>query len=204
MKDPSKAKPVVDKKWFTDKLADHRLTMRKVSLAMGMGTDAWHKRLSGLVATRPGEAADLARMIGQSVDEVYRRLGLVIPTASDGGAPVPIVGVSDGAGAVAKARDGLNPIDRPRGLPSGTMALRVQAVNSPLDGWVMFYGSSSTIPPEAVGRLSLVELGDGRRYVRVLQRGYEKGRWNLYGLVDMPAIQDVAVKWAAPILEIRC
>lgn len=202
MKKPAKASPAVDKRWFTDKLADNRLTMRKVSLAMGMGADAWHKRLSGLVETRPAEAADMARMLGQPLDEVYRRLG--IPTEHDGGAPVPIVGVSDGAGAVAKAREELKPADRPRGLPSGTMALRVQAVNSPLDGWIMFYGSSSTIPPEAVGRLSMVELGDGRRYVRVLQRGYEKGRWNLYGLVDMPAIQDVAVKWAAPILEIRC
>lgn len=54
-------------------------------------------------------------------------------------------------------------------------------------------------------RLAVVQLANkGGRHVRVLQRGYAAGKWNLRSLVDASAeLADVDIESAAPVVWVK-
>ncbi len=194
------AKP--DKRWFEQRIADKGWSMRRISIDMRLGADGLHKRLNGTRTVTASEAAALAHYISQPLDEVMRRLGHA--TDKNAKNPVTIVGVVDATGLVVNAPKKMHIADRPPRAGADTVALRVQALSSPLDGWVAFYVPSTDVSTDAVGRLSVSELADGSRYLRILQRGYDRGRWNLHALADGPALENVDVRWAAPVSFIAC
>lgn len=71
------------------------------------------------------------------------------------------------------------------------------------DGSILYY--SRHLPAEAmVNRRAVVQLADGRVFVKVIRPGSEPGLWTLQSVNSQYAdIQDVVVEWAAPIDWIR-
>lgn len=197
-------------KWFTDRLADKGLSMRKLARLTGVDPGNLSKMLRGLNDYRMSMqlAADIAYHLGVPFEDVVKHSG--IKTARDPARSVVIAGIVDGSGVVAVAKGAASGrrVDRPAGAGDDVTALRVEAPGVPIDGWVAFYvPNSGRVDPEAVGRWSVVQMANkGARYLRVLRRGYERGKWALRPLQsegDGQDLVDVDIEWAAPVQWIR-
>lgn len=66
------------------------------------------------------------------------------------------------------------------------------------DNEFLFYIRDQRSPTELVGRECVVQLEDGRMYVKVLRKGVE-GRFNLESW-NGPTIENKAVEWASPVM----
>lgn len=153
-------------------------------------------------------AADIAYHLGVPFEELVIRSG--VNTSRDPSRATVIVGVVGADGVVRPAKGGAisRRVERPAGSPDDVTALRVEAPGAPVDGWVAFYvPNSGRVDPEAVGRWSVVQMANkGARYLRVLRRGYERGKWALRPLQsegDGQDLVDVDIEWAAPVQWIR-
>lgn len=65
----------IDTRWFKDRLADRRLSQRQLAKRMGLDPAAVSLMLRGMRKLSAAEAADLARQLGVSTDEVLARAG---------------------------------------------------------------------------------------------------------------------------------
>lgn len=96
--------------------------------------------------------------------------------------------------------DGAGEVEAPFGAAPETLAVEVRGSSMlPLyeDGTILYY--SKQLPPESmIGKRCIARLADERVLVKTLTRGSERGLWTLVSL-NAPAIEDVAVIWAAPI-----
>lgn len=72
----------VDRRWFQDRLADKRLSQRKLARHLHIDPAAVSLMLRGKRKMTAAEAAEVARLLGVSVDEVVLRAGCV-PTVPD-------------------------------------------------------------------------------------------------------------------------
>lgn len=109
-----------------------------------------------------------------------------------------------GAGAVVEAiaNDAPEYVEAPADSVSSTVA--VEIVGDSMfpayeDGTLLYY--SFLLPPaELVNRRCVVQLSDGRIFVKLLRKGSVDGLWTLQSLNPLVAdLEDVAVEWAAPI-----
>lgn len=98
---------------------------------------------------------------------------------------------------------GIDEIDCPLGLDHAhVVAVRVRGASMfPLDdGSDLFYAKEHDgVAEDAINRLSVVKLADGRMFVKHLARGSKPGLFTLISS-NAPPIQDVEVEWAARVL----
>lgn len=169
--------------------------------------------------TQAALARELTRKVGRSVDRAAvnkmltneRKIAgdelLAIEEITGYDAPdeieVPFVG-KVGAGQAVYAMDsGDNQTaPAPRHVRPSTVAVLVQGDSMfPLfeDGTILYY--SRLLPPrEMVNRRCVVQLGDGRIYVKVLRLGTTDITWTLQSVnSQFPDMVDEVVEWAAPI-----
>jgi len=66
------------------------------------------------------------------------------------------------------------------------------------DGEVIYYSNHPVPPDQVAGKECVVALTDGRMFVKQLQRGRRKNRFNLMSWNAEP-IEEVAVEWASPV-----
>ena len=130
--------------------------------------------------------------------------------APKGKAMIPLVGFV-GAGAEILPIDdhpkggGLDEIPAPAGHEGSSVAVEIRGDSMfPLKpGWRLVYARERDgVPMEALNRLCVCRLRDGRMLVKELQRGSRKGVYRLVSWNAAP-IEDVALEWAALVLEIR-
>lgn len=200
----------IDKRWFQHRFQDRDLTQRDVAATLQLDPSAVSLMLKGDRKMQIDEAARLAELLGVPVDEVMSRAGIEPPKGRKG--TVMIAGWIGADGEVHPGK-----IDAPRRgplppeLPEDAVALRVQVATGEaiaLNGWLMYYVPGDRVDPEAIGRLSVVQLaGNGPRYLRLVTRGYSPGKWTLCSFVrpEDPRyrIEDVRLEWACPVLWIR-
>jgi phage repressor protein C with HTH and peptisase S24 domain len=114
---------------------------------------------------------------------------------------VPVRGFV-GAGQLVEAVDNgeAEHVDAPSEAKPETVAVIVRGDSMfPAfeDGSILYY--SKNLPPEhMINRRCVVQVSDGRIYVKTLRRGASDGLWTLSSL-NAPDIEDVPVDWAAPI-----
>lgn len=65
----------VDTRWFQDRLADKRLSQRRLAARLGLDPAAVSLMLRGKREVKVSEAAQIARFLGVEVDEVLGRFG---------------------------------------------------------------------------------------------------------------------------------
>jgi DNA-binding XRE family transcriptional regulator len=126
-------------------------------------------------------------------------------------APVPIVGYV-GAGAEVIPFDdhakgmGIDEAPPFPGQDGPVVAVRVRG-DSMLpqieDGWTLYYAAdqSAGVAPNAVNRLSVVQVHDGPMLVKKLEPGRKKNLWRLVSFNASPR-DDVRLDWAARVLAI--
>lgn len=192
----------VDTKWFKDRLADKGISLRKLATSLSINHTFLSKSFRGERRLQPQEAADVARILGVPFQDVIERAGVELP--KEPGTAVTIVGTVNSVGEISNAVKGPRRAERPVRAPDDTAALRIAAPGSALDGWIAYYVPSVRIEPEAVGRLSVVGVAGDGRFLRVLTKGYERGKWALKGLtLGMEDVAEIGVEWAAPVIWLR-
>lgn len=193
----------VDKAWFVAQMADKKLTFRRASKLLAMPAASFTRFLQGKRRLLLDEAADFARILGVSYEEVVARAGVALPGELTD--PVAVDGVVTASGLVGSiGREGARHVQRPTNSPPGTVALRATAPGHPTDGWLFFYVPGARVEPEAVGRLCIAMTSGGKRMVRVLGRGVVRGTWSLVPLWTDGEPVETVLAWATPVIGIRC
>jgi transcriptional regulator with XRE-family HTH domain len=196
----------VDTKWFRDRIADRGLSARKIAKMLRMDAPAMSRMLNGKRKMQTDEAADLAGILGEPLDQVLRRAGIQVALESK--ATVWLTGVVNAQGEISPVGTGKpRSVERPGKGPEDLTGVLLRAPGNPKDGWVAYYVPSTRLEPDAVGRLSVVETSTNksRQYLTVLTKGFERGKWTLTPFLSesVAPIEDVDVVWAAPVLWIR-
>lgn len=193
----------MDKKWFRNRLEDRSLSDTKAAGIIGMDKTAFSRLLAGKRRLTTDEAGRLADLLGEPLGEVLRRAGVAVPTDPRG--QVPIVGIANGGGRIGPlGAGGPRRAIRAPELAEDAQAVRVKAPGGFCDGWLCYFVASRQVSLEAVGRLSVVELGNkAGRVLGVLTRGYESGKWSVRGIAG-GGVEDVAIECAAPVVWVRC
>lgn len=113
-----------------------------------------------------------------------------------------------GAGQEVYAIDdgGQEVVDAPSDARPNTIAVEVSGQSmypAYEEGTVLYY--SRTLPPaEMVNRRAVVQLGDGRIFVKTIRPGSKPNTWTLSSINALyPDMIDEIVDWAAPIDWIR-
>jgi phage repressor protein C with HTH and peptisase S24 domain len=144
-------------------------------------------------------AAMLAEVLGCGVSELDDALAETRET-------VPVVGYV-GAGAEVVNFDDAGEIDRADayGLP-GTVALIVRGDSmwpAYYEGDLLYYHPRKLIPPEElIGRDAVVQLKDGRTFVKRIERGTKRGKYRLDSH-NAPSIHDVEILWTSKIQNVH-
>src|ERR1700761_9221149 len=112
-----------------------------------------------------------------------------------------------GAGAeITRFDEGtvLEGIEPPPGLGICNAAIIHGDSQYPLqEGWLIFYGPEHQgIAEDCIGKLSVVQVKDGPILLKTIKRAARKGLFRLESW-NAPPREDVAVQWAAKVLDIR-
>ncbi|SOD41340.1 helix-turn-helix domain-containing protein [Nitrosovibrio sp. Nv4] len=191
----------IDTTWFRHRIEDKKISQRKLAVKLDLDPAAVSLMIRGKRKMSLEEAARLSEVFGVPVEEVMERGGIEPPKALEG--KVPVVGWADNQGLVhIEQIEGPLFVPSPPGVGDNASALRL------LDGWVVYYTRSDRLEPEAVGRLAVIQTAEGGpRYMRILNRGYEPGKWNLTPFRtprgDAEKVDGVRIDWAAPVSWIR-
>lgn len=189
------------------------MNQRDIADTLDLDPSAISLMLKGERRMQMDEAARLAELLGVPLDEVLDHAGVLPPSV--GKVSVPIVGWVSDDGEVHPGRvEAPRRAPRPAGIPEDAVAVRLQMTPgefSMMDGWIMYYVPGDRVQPEAVGRMSVVQIaagqGKGLRYVRLVHRGYAAGKWTLTSPFrpweDRFRIEDVRLEWACPVVWIR-
>lgn len=135
--------------------------------------------------------------------EIQRTTGVQAPTEI----MVPLKGRVGAGQAVYAIDDGSDEtVPAPAEAKPGTVAVEVSGDSmfpAYEDGTLLYY--SKILPPaEMVNRRCVVQLGDGKIFVKVLRRGSTDKTWTLQSVNTLyPDMVDEVVEWAAPIDWIR-
>lgn len=177
------------------------MSLQTLSDVTGFSVSALHRLETGETQIKQGHLAPIAAALDIDADEL-----LFDPNRR----PVQIIGYV-GAGAEVFPLDELprwegdHEVDCPRDLnPDDTEALIVEGDSMlPIEprSVVFVTRSRPSTPDDVLGKLCVVELADGRRLVKQVRRGYQKGRFNLISTNAAP-IEDVEIERAARVRAI--
>lgn len=192
----------IDKKFFTDALADKGLSMRVAATKLGM---KHHSQLSltfsGDRRMQLDEAISLARMLGKSLDEIIAKAGH--PDVLKRGKRVSVVGVLRGTGKVEDVAANTERTIAPEGLPESTVAIQARTLESPLqwmDRWVFFCGPKVSGIEDAIGQFCYLKVSRSALVMGTVRHGYEKGTFGISGPYTAEAAK---IDWAMPVLMTR-
>lgn len=125
-------------------------------------------------------------------------------TGINGKLSAPAVGYVD-IGESVQFVEGLEPVELPPELSAeGLKALIVRgnAFRPLRDGWRIYYKPDHDgIPDECINDLCVIELEDGRTFIKELRRGSESGTYTLNSWnANVDAIENVRVRRASLVL----
>lgn len=148
------------------------------------------------------------RLTSDYIQQAAEAFGVPAAMVIAGPETVPLVGFVGAGAELSVYGDGQGPFgDAPaiEGANSKTVAVEIRggSLGSLFDRWLCYYDDRRDPPTyDMVGKLCIVGLEDGRVLVKQLQRGRERGFFDLWSNNE-PPIQDVAVAWAAIVVAIR-
>lgn len=212
-KKPKRSKGVgvplaINRKWFIDKLADHKISQRQLAAKMELDPAAMNRTFKGSRKMQMHEARDIATIFGVPFEEVAIHAGVDPREAASKESRVPVVGWIDedftihldegirGARFVTSSCDG----------GPGIEALRFQTTDTAadaLDGNILYYRPSTGVAANTAGRWCVVKRPDGKIQVRVLKPGYRRGTYNLITPLSGQTEEDVVLESAATVVRME-
>ena len=177
-----------------------KLTLEKLAEKLGTSAGHLHKWETGKVSITLTRLADVARALEVGIVDLI-----------DGQQKVPVVG-KVGAGAQVFSIDdyplgeGYRKVRCPPKLDSTkTVAVEIEGDSMlPIEeGWLLFYSRDyEGVPVECIGKLCVVQLTNGARYLKRVKQGRRPSLFNLYS-TNAREMEDQTLAWAAPVLEAR-
>lgn len=178
-----------------------KLTLEKLAERLGTSAGHLHKWETDKVSITLERLGDVADALGCSIIDLVEGL-----------ARVPVVGKVCASSVVLPNDDyplgqGPRMVRCPTGLdPQQTVAVDVEgdAMLPIEEDWLLFYTRNyDGVPVECLGKLCIVQLADdGPRFVKRVKLGRKPGLFNLYS-TNAREMEDVALAWAAPVLDAR-
>lgn len=222
MSDP-KDTNLINTNWFKSKLKQRGYTHQMVADKLGLSNSTVVSHiLAGRRKIAPEEMAGWAEILAVSMADVFNnaygtgvRTGewLVVQGHAHAVDRIKVLGWADSTFEVRLETASVGPTSIPNPLPgeldgtaSGVGAIHCRTAGTAFDifdGGVMVFKQINGIDADAIGRICLVELFDQRLLIRVLNRGYSQGKYNLSFLNLQPAEQNIQVLSASPILSIK-
>jgi hypothetical protein len=200
--------PKINTAWFRERLADKKISQRKLAKLMELDPAAISYMLRGLRRMTIDEAIAIATIIGRPHEEVLMHAGVRhLPSA--GKNMVRVVGWVDGQGLVhLGAVKGMKLVVAPPGLPEDAIALRYQTSISAaetMDGWIVYTTAGHAVNGGAIGRLSIAQVANkGPLVVGMVSRGYSAGTYNVLPWVPGGLVlEDVILESASPVLWVK-
>lgn len=196
--------PKVNSGWFVDKIADRRLSQRRLAKQIGMHPSAMSLLFSGDRAMSAREACEIAAALGEPVTEVLKHAGMPI-NAQTSGNDVSVVGWINAKGEVVRERPpGARVVNTPMPGVDGVVALRVMA-DGPYEGWLVFY-KADTLGISGEGRLCVVETADGNDMIATLGRNIGGDVHRIDRWIGAKVSEDsatVELRSASPVLYLQ-
>lgn len=149
---------------------------------------AVNKMLAGTRAISADEMIEIERITGlQAPKEIQ------VPKKGRIGAGAEVLAIDNGD---------FETVSAPAQSRPGTVAVEVDGESmfpAYEPGTLLYY--SQILPPDAmVNRRAVVQLGDGRIFVKILRKGSTPSTWNLQSLnPNFADMEDVVVEWVAKI-----
>lgn len=191
-----------DRRFFESLMRDKDMSLRSLARLMGLGHSHLSLTFSGDRRLQLDEAIQLASIFNVPLSRIVQAMG--IQAAPIGDARVTVVGGVGSDGTVVANEPGT--IERtaaPPGVPEDGLAVQFRTAGTALD-WldaaVMFTARPDGVGSSALGRLCIVQIKDGPMAVAAVRRGYQDGRFNLFGLHHR---ENVLLEFAAPVLFTR-
>lgn len=187
--------------WFRDRLADKRLSGRKLAQMLNIDAAAGSLLLRGKRKMTPSEAHQIAVILGVPLNEVLRQAGIdVVEDVKK----APIAAHMDENGAVTAMPHGTHDLAQgPADMPVGSYAVQVRSPSSIKDGWLLFVSPSQSPPEQNLDSLCVVATAAGQHLMGIVRRGYRR---NTFNLVLWPSGQmqtDVQMAWASRVLWLK-
>lgn len=206
-------------KWFKDQLkrcnGGKGISQRAAADKLEMHQASISQMFAGTRKMQPDEVSRWAELFNCSIEDVMLNAG--IPTAGRASpapgrasfASVKIIGWADGQLQVhdAEGLKGSKAAPNPGTTSPSLRCVRCQTSGSEfegMDGALLYYDETSSVDPEALGRLCVVRVnGQDHDLIRVIKRGYESGKHNLAMPNNKPTEENVLIKYASPILWMK-
>jgi transcriptional regulator with XRE-family HTH domain len=187
--------------WFRDRLADKRLSQRRLAKMLELDPAAVSLMFRGMRRITPHEAHQISTILGVPLNEVMRNAGIEV---TEDVRRCPVAAHVDENGVVTSMPprthdDVIGPAD----CPFGTFAIQVRSHSSTKDGWLLFVTPAQVKPAENIDQLCLVATGDGRQVLAVVRRGYRKDTHNLIIWPSNEMISDASIVWTSTVLWIK-
>jgi transcriptional regulator with XRE-family HTH domain len=196
----------IDTRWFQNLIADRRLSQRRLAKQLGLDPAAVSLMFRGKRRMQMHEAADVARLLGVSMDEVLAHAGIRPPRTESEfhELTIPLVYWMDGSGEM-HAMDPGERIEIKTVLPEDVVACQCRTAMSSIehmDRWVLFFRAPQRrgVQDAAVGRYSVMRLRGGVMTAGYLRPGYRRDTYAVHGPMNL---MDAEVEWAAPVVLIQ-
>jgi transcriptional regulator with XRE-family HTH domain len=196
----------IDTRFFRNLLTDRGISQRGLAKKLGLDAAAVSLMFRGKRRMQMHEAADVARLLGVSLDEVLAHAGIRPPRSDADFADlmIPLVYWMDGNGEM-HALDPGERIEIKSALPDDVVACQCRTAMSSIehmDRWLLIFRAPASrgVQPDAVGRYSVMRLQGGVMTAGYLRPGYRTGTYAVHGPMNL---LDAQVEWAAPVLLIQ-
>ena len=196
----------IDTHWFRDRLADRQLSQRRLARHIGLDAAAVSLMFRGRRRMQLTEAAQIARLLGVTLDEVLSHAGIDGATREAADPPprgLPLVYWLDGHGELHALPAGER-VDLAIAAPDDAIVAQARTAMSPLehmDRWLLVFRApvAPGVQPDAVGRYSAYRDERGRLGIGYVRPGYRPG---LYAVHGAAGAVDARLDWATPVLGV--
>lgn len=189
-----------DVQWFTDRAKECHVSIAQISKVI---TDTGQKDLVGRALNnerwlKPHEILGLANQLRVPIGVIFERLGYEVA-----GAMVPLIGrVSEFGRIMPYGPELTKEVPAPSDLSRKLVAVEVDAPGSKLGAWHgvhLFYEPATAVRLNAIGRLSVIELGEHTAPI-VGTVDSTAGRGTVIVLGGIERIESNQIKSATPVL----
>ena len=190
----------VNTQWFKDRLEESNISQRKLAAMIGVDQASVSLMFHGKRRISMAEAASISTILGVALEDIFFHAGMPKPVESN---VIPLSNIVAGNGAVQEPRSKSATVPLPRDLPPTAQALRLEDPLSWYDGWVFYVVPKDNVPPEAIGRMCVVETLEREQILGFVRKGYTQGCFTLAKLDDT-VDTDIRLHSASPVLWIAC
>jgi hypothetical protein len=193
-------KATIDAAWFSGRAKERGLSIAQLSRAVcGTGhKDLLGRALAGNRKLQPEELVKLSAALAAPLAVIFERLGLPTPSAT-----VPLTGrVNEFGRIMFYPPELVKEVPAPTDLSRQLVCVEIDAPNSKLGTWHgvhLYYEPAMGVRLNAIGRLSVIELGDQESCV-VGTIDATVGRSTVLVLGGVDRIESNQIKSATPVL----